>query len=121
MQKLTMAVAAVLTFVLRASAVEYQQGIDVSHFQGNIDWNAVRNAGIKFAFVKATEGVDFVDVNFQQYMTGAIAAGVPVGPYHFGRLSSGETIPTDAIDEANDFVDAIEQYYSSPGMVLRPV
>jgi GH25 family lysozyme M1 (1,4-beta-N-acetylmuramidase) len=101
--------------------VEYQQGLDVSHFQGNIDWNAVRNAGIKFTFAKATEGVDFVDVNFHQYMAGAIAAGVPIGPYHFGRLNSGETIPTDAIDEANDFVDAIQQYYNSPGMVLRPV
>ena len=101
--------------------MEYQQGLDVSHFQGNIDWNAVRNAGIKFTFAKATEGVDFVDVNFHQYMADAIAAGVPIGPYHFGRLNSGENIPTDAIDEANDFVDAIEQYYTGPAMVLRPV
>jgi GH25 family lysozyme M1 (1,4-beta-N-acetylmuramidase) len=114
-------VAAVLLFASPCLAVEYQQGIDVSHFQGNISWSAVRNAGIKFTFAKATEGVDFVDANFHQYMTGAIAAGVPIGPYHFARLNSGETIPTDAIDEANDFVDAIQQYYSSPGMVLRPV
>src|SRR4051794_6365853 len=120
MYRAFMAIVAI-AYTTSASAVEYQQGIDVSHFQGNIDWNAVRNAGIKFAFVKATEGVDFVDVNFQQYITAAIAAGVPVGPYHFGRLNSGEAIPTDAIDEANDFVDAIQQYYSSPGMVLRPV
>ncbi len=121
MHRATIAVAAFLLFAPSSLAVEYQQGLDVSHFQGNIDWNAVRNAGIKFTFAKATEGVDFVDVNFHQYMTGAIAAGVPIGPYHFGRLNSGETIPTDAIDEANDFVDAIEQYYDSAGMVLRPV
>lgn len=121
MHRTKIAVAAVLFFATRSSAVEYQQGLDVSHFQGNINWAAVRNSGIKFTFAKATEGVDFVDVNFHQYMTGAIAAGVPIGPYHFGRLNSGETIPTDAIDEANDFVDAIQQYYSSPGMVLRPV
>src|SRR4051794_18935692 len=121
MSKLSMAVASAILFTNPAWAVEYQQGIDVSHFQGNINWNAVRNTGIKFTFAKATEGVDFVDVNFHQYMAGAIAAGVPIGPYHFGRLNSGETIPTDAIDEANDFVDAIQQYYGSPGMVLRPV
>jgi GH25 family lysozyme M1 (1,4-beta-N-acetylmuramidase) len=121
MHRATITVATLLIFAPPSSAVEYQQGLDVSHFQGNIDWNAVRNAGIKFTFAKATEGVDFVDVNFHQYMTGAIAAGVPIGPYHFGRLNSGETIPTDAIDEANDFVDAIEQYYHSSGMVLRPV
>ena len=121
MHRAKIVVAAFLLLATSSSAVEYQQGIDVSHFQGNINWSAVRNAGIKFTFAKATEGVDFVDVSFHQYMTGAIAAGVPIGPYHFARLNSGETIPTDAIDEANDFVDAIQQYYSSPGMVLRPV
>jgi GH25 family lysozyme M1 (1,4-beta-N-acetylmuramidase) len=121
MHRATTAVAALLVFAPPSAAVEYQQGVDVSHFQGNINWNSVRNAGIQFVFAKATEGVDFVDVNFHQYMTAAIAAGVPIGPYHFGRLNSGETIPTDAIDEANDFVDAIEQYYNSSGMVLRPV
>ncbi len=97
------------------------QGIDVSHHQGAINWTTVKNAGIQFAFCKATEGVDFEDVNFDTYMAGAIAAGVPIGPYHFARLNSGETIPTDAIDEANDFVDAIQGYYSSSAMILRPV
>ena len=121
MYRATIAVAAFFLLSTQCLAVEYQQGLDVSHWQGNIDWNAVRNAGIKFTFAKATEGVDFVDVNFHQYMAGAIAAGVPIGPYHFARINSGETIPTDAVDEANDFVDAIEQYYSSSAMVLRPV
>src|SRR5215211_675189 len=112
---------AILLLTANVHAVDYQQGLDVSRFQGNINWVSVKNAGMKFTFAKATEGVDFVDVNFHQYMTGAIAAGVPIGPYHFGRLNSGETIPTDAIDEANDFVDAIQQYYNTPAMVLRPV
>ena len=120
MYRATIAVA-IFVFAAPAAAVEYQQGLDVSRHQGTINWPAVRDAGIKFVFAKATEGVDFVDVNFHQNMAGAIAAGVPIGPYHFGRLNSGETIPTDAIDEANDFVDAIEPYYDSPGMVLRPV
>jgi len=120
-RNIVLAALAMLAFAPAAGAVDYLQGIDVSHFQGSINWTSVKNAGIKFVFAKATEGVDFVDVNFHQYMTGAIASGVPIGPYHFGRLNSGETIPTDAIDEANDFVDAIEQYYQGPGMVLRPV
>jgi GH25 family lysozyme M1 (1,4-beta-N-acetylmuramidase) len=80
-----------------------------------------RTRACSSSFCKATEGVDFEDVNFDTYMAGAIAAGVPIGPYHFGRLNSGETIPTDAIDEANDFVDAIQGYYNSSAMVLRPV
>jgi GH25 family lysozyme M1 (1,4-beta-N-acetylmuramidase) len=121
MCKSAIALAVVVVAAAPLSAIEYQQGIDVSHWQGSIDWTAVRNAGIKFTFAKATEGVDFIDVNFHQYMAGAIAAGVPIGPYHFARINSGETIPTDAVDEANDFVDAIEHYYDGPGMVLRPV
>ncbi len=38
-------------------------GIDVSHHQGTVDWEAVASAGISFAYVKATEGSDFVEVS----------------------------------------------------------
>jgi lysozyme len=58
-------------------------GIDVSKFQGDIDWNAVANSGVKFAWIKATEGGDRADERFQANWTGAKAAGVPHGAYHF--------------------------------------
>jgi lysozyme len=58
-------------------------GIDVSRWQGEIDWNSVRDAGTRFAFVKATEGGDHLDPAFNRNWTGAKAAGVPVGAYHF--------------------------------------
>ena len=58
-------------------------GIDVSKFQGDIDWNAVANSGVKFAWIKATEGGDNADARFQANWTGAKAAGVPRGAYHF--------------------------------------
>jgi lysozyme len=58
-------------------------GIDVSKFQGDIDWNAVANSGVKFAWIKATEGGDRLDQRFQANWTGAKAAGVPRGAYHF--------------------------------------
>jgi lysozyme len=58
-------------------------GIDVSKFQGDIDWNAVANSGVKFAWIKATEGGDHADERFQANWTGAKAAGVPRGAYHF--------------------------------------
>jgi len=109
------------TFLLTAPVLAVIQGIDVSHHQGTINWNSVTASGIQFAFCKATEGVDYIDPRFTSNMSGAIAAGMPIGPYHFGRVNSGESIPTDAIDEANDFVDAIQGYYSGPGLVLRPV
>jgi GH25 family lysozyme M1 (1,4-beta-N-acetylmuramidase) len=119
--RFTIALWATVTIAAPACAVDYVQGIDVSHWQGAINWNSVKNGGIKFAFCKATEGVDFVDANFHQYMTGAIAAGVPIGPYHFARTNSGENNPLDAVSEADDFVDAIEPYYQTSAMIMRPV
>jgi GH25 family lysozyme M1 (1,4-beta-N-acetylmuramidase) len=93
----SIAVVTLLLLTAGAHAIEYQQSLDVSHWQGGINWAAVKSDDIKFTFAKATEGVDFVDVNFHQYMTGAIAAGVPIGPYHFAHTNSGETNPLDAV------------------------
>jgi lysozyme len=58
-------------------------GIDVSKFQGDIDWNAVAYSGVKFAWIKATEGGDRADARFQANWEGAKAAGIPHGAYHF--------------------------------------
>ncbi|MCB1509105.1 MAG: glycoside hydrolase family 25 protein [Hyphomicrobiaceae bacterium] len=58
-------------------------GIDISTWQGDIDWNAVRADGVAFAFIKATEGGDHLDPRFQQNWEAARAAGVPRGAYHF--------------------------------------
>lgn len=58
------------------------QGIDVSNWQGDIDWAAVRGAGTKFVFIKATEGGDYLDPKFQQNWEGARRVGLPRGAYH---------------------------------------
>lgn len=59
------------------------QGIDVSRYQGNIDWAKVKASGMTFVFIKATEGQTYTDPNFQTNVTGALAAGMLVGTYHF--------------------------------------
>lgn len=59
------------------------EGVDVSHHNGNVDWQAVKNAGISFAFIKATEGNSFVDPLFAANMAGCRAAGIVPGAYHF--------------------------------------
>jgi len=58
-------------------------GIDVSKYQGNVDWNAVAGSGVKFAWIKASEGGDRVDPMFQANWDAARAAGVARGAYHF--------------------------------------
>ena len=58
-------------------------GIDVSKYQGDIDWSAVTGSGVKFAWIKATEGGDYADEKFAANWAAAKAAGVPRGAYHF--------------------------------------
>lgn len=59
------------------------QGIDVSKYQGPIDWASVRASGVTFAYIKATEGGDRVDDRFAENWNAAKAAGVARGAYHF--------------------------------------
>jgi len=58
-------------------------GIDISKWQGEIDWAEVKRAGTAFAYIKATEGGDHLDERFHANWAGARAAGVPRGAYHF--------------------------------------
>jgi lysozyme len=59
------------------------QGVDISHYDGMIDWPTAKAAGISFAFAKATEGTTFVDPMFSTNWSGMKAAGVARGAYHF--------------------------------------
>lgn len=58
-------------------------GIDVSHFQGNVNWPAVKAAGIAFAFAKASDGNTYTDPQFANNWRGMQAAGILRGAYHF--------------------------------------
>lgn len=71
-------------------------GIDVSHYQGNIDWEKVRNAEVnsnplQFVFIKATEGVSMIDDYFNDNFYQAKENGLVRGAYHFfSPKSSGK-------------------------------
>ncbi|MFI2378784.1 lysozyme [Streptomyces sp. NPDC018964] len=82
------------------AATDGVQGIDVSHWQGAINWTSVRNSGIQFAWMKATEGTTYKDDRFGSNYPAAYNAGVIRGAYHFARpdVSGGAT-------QANYFVD----------------
>ena len=58
-------------------------GIDVSYHQEWIDWPKVSTSGVRFAIIKATEGDDYIDPNFEQNIRGATEAGIVIGTYHF--------------------------------------
>lgn len=65
------------------------RGVDVSAYQGDIDWSVLSKEGIDFAFIKATEGSTFVDRKFQQNITNALKQDIYVGAYHFFSFESG--------------------------------
>ena len=58
-------------------------GIDVSRFQGDIDWAKVAGDGISFAFIRATQGMTYTDPKFAANWKGANDAGITCGAYHF--------------------------------------
>jgi len=77
------------------------EGIDVSHWQGTIDWNLVAASGKRFAYMKASEGTTLVDDTYAGNRAQAKALGLFVGAYHFAR--PGRNVG-DAIAEADYFV-----------------
>lgn len=63
-------------------------GVDVSAYQGEVDWEVLAGQGVAFAFIKATEGSSLQDRRFAQNWAGAQAAGVRPGAYHFFSYDS---------------------------------
>ena len=80
-------------------------GVDVSHWQGTIDWGRARAAGVQFAFAKATEDDNYTDPRFAANIAGMRSAGILAGAYHFLRPGNvaGQadlfcrTVPPDVI------------------------
>ena len=89
MKSLLKKLVAVFALFLAVSSVCAQvKGIDVSHYQKNIDWEKVANAGVDFVYIKATEGATYVDPMFKKNIEGAKKAKILVGVYHFFRMTS---------------------------------
>jgi lysozyme len=65
------------------SGPDWIHGVDVSHHQPPLDWEAMKSRGIRFAYVKATEGADWSDAAYRKHEEGARAQGLAVGAYHF--------------------------------------
>lgn len=65
------------------------RGVDVSAYQGEIDWSVLASQDIDFAFIKATEGSSFTDKRFGFNYTEAVKTDLRVGAYHFFSFESG--------------------------------
>lgn len=90
------------------------RGIDVSEWQGNINWNQVKQAGIDFAFVRISYGLSHNDYTYEANMTKAEQAGVPVGTYVYSTALS----TTTALKEAQYAIEKMQGYKVSYPVVF---
>ena len=69
----------------------YSYGIDISHYQGSINWDKVHkgDSSISFVYCKATEGLNLIDPQWKQNRESLSDLNIPHGAYHFFRPKSG--------------------------------
>ena len=80
------------------------KGIDLSSYQGNIDWQTLSGENISFAFIKATEGSSWVDPCFEENWKNAKECSLSVGAYHFFSFDSqGKT-------QAENFINTVTPF-----------
>ena len=91
-------------------------GVDVSHYQGAINWTSVKNSGVSFGWAKATEGSSLTDAFFAGNASSAKAAGVYFGAYHFARPAANSPGT-----EANFFWSVAGGSIKNDGLTLQPV
>jgi lysozyme len=91
------------------------RGVDVSHYQGRINFKALKKAGWDFVIVQSGDG-DYRDPNFAGNVKAATAAGLHVGAYHFVRPKPGRT----GTQEARLFIDRLRAAGLGDGDI-RPV
>nr|WP_296439305.1 glycoside hydrolase family 25 protein [uncultured Acetatifactor sp.] len=96
---------------LQKSTANSRVGIDVSKWNGDIDWDRVKNAGVEFAIIRAgyrgsTTGGLVEDSCFAANMRGAAASGMPVGVYFFTQAVN----EVEAVEEASAVLELIREY-----------
>jgi len=96
------------------SSTEHVDGLDVSHWQGDINWTKVALNDYIFTFAKGTEGVGWTDVNFFTNINEGTEAGVVMGIYHFARPDLGNT----GQEEAEYFLSVVGDYGPGSGQLL---
>ena len=86
-------------------------GIDVSHYQGNVEWKKVKEAGIEFVIIRLGyrgygNGKLMIDKKFHEFVKGAIQEEIGVGAYFFSQAINEQ----EAIEEAQFVLDNIREY-----------
>lgn len=138
-------IAAVAAVANDEKSIEYH-GLDLSHHNGTVDWQRISQDGIRFVFIKATEGMDDKDPYFDSHWLDAQKVGVIRGAYHFYvtedppekqaqffidtvKLGRGDLAPAvdiellgkntapDVADRLQLFIDILEKHYGKKPII----
>ncbi len=82
-------------------------GVDVSHWNEDVDWQQAAGAGVGFAIIKASEGITYRDPRCAANRQGARAAGLPTGAYHYFRPGLDAAAQAEAFFSSLDGQDAL--------------
>ena len=98
-------------------------GTDVSHWQTSVNWATVKNAGVTFAWAKATQGTTVTDSMFTTHANGAKAAGIYIGAYHYAQpsINTNLTGAMSADSEAAYFWSVASNYIKGGGAYMVPM
>src|SRR5213075_1845668 len=93
-----------------AGAATYANGVDVSHYQGLINWTQVAANSYRFTFAKASEGTTLVDATYPVNRAGAEGMGLRFGAYHFARPggSGAAGLVANAVAQADHFLSVTQ-------------
>lgn len=91
-------------YAFPASSATLYTGIDVSEWQGRINWEDVRSAGIEVVYIRASEGRGYIDPDAMRNYNGAKSAGIKVGFYHYLTART----EAEAIEQAQFFVSVVK-------------
>ena len=85
---LSLCLPAAVPSVTALANTRVNHGVDVSEWQGDIDFLAVRRAGVDVVYIRAGEGLDYTDAYLEQHYRGAREAGLKIGFYHYVTASN---------------------------------
>lgn len=102
----------VFLVITKPSVNAYElRGVDVSRYQGAVDWNRLSEQGVSFAFIKATEGSGHVDMRFAENWEAVAKTNILAAPYHFFSYDSS------GLTQAEHFIQTV----GKRGGMLPPV
>lgn len=101
-----------LTLPLSAFGASSRKGIDVSFYQGNIDFRSVRHDRVEYVYIRAGEGTNIVDSKFEQNYARARDAHLKIGFYHF--------VTARNIHQARNQAHFFARLINAKDMELRP-